>query len=118
MPVSQQGAHYGELSFREIDGHPVLSAFNSTPNVNQVQILVGDSPTGIFKGGAPIVAAQQNSPGAPGYVFQPYGGYIMPGSMLDDLSILVSQWNTQNGPDGQPLGAPYDTQQVQVHASK
>lgn len=116
--VSQQGAHYGELSFREIDGRPVLSAFNSTPNVNQVQVLVGDSPTDIFKGGPPIIAAQQSSPAAPGYVFQPYGGYIMPGSSLNDLNILVSQWNTQNGPDGQPLGAPYDTQQVQVNASK
>jgi len=119
LAVSPIGARYGELSFREVDGHPVLSAFNSTPNVNQVEVRVGgDVPTDIFKGGAPIVAAQQSAPAAPGYVFQPYGGYIMPGSTLDDLNILVSQWNTQNGPDGVPLGAPYDTQQVQVNASR
>jgi hypothetical protein len=115
--VSPPGTSYGELSFREVDGRPVLSAFNGTPNVNQVQILVGDSPTEIFKGGAPIIAAQQGNPG-PNYVYQPYGGYIMPGSTLDDLNILVSQWNTQKDEHGNPLGAPYDTQQVQVNASK
>jgi hypothetical protein len=115
--VLSRGQNFGELSFREIDGHPVLSGFNSTPGVNQVEVRVADDPTKIFAP-PPIIAAQQNSPAAPGYVFQPYGGYIMPGSSLDDLNILVSQWNTQNGPDGQPLGAPYDTQQVQVNTSR
>jgi hypothetical protein len=117
--VTQQGAHYGELSFRDVDGHPVLSGFNSTPGVNQVEVRVADDPTRMFAPGVtPIVAAQQTAPAAPGYIYQPYGGYIMPGSTLDDLNILVSQWNTQNGPDGTPLGAPYDTQQVHVNASK
>ncbi len=115
--VLSRGQNFGELSFREIDGHPVLSGFNSTPGVNQVEVHVADDPTKIFAA-PPIVAAQQSSPAAPGYVFQPYGGYIMPGSSLDDLNILVSQWNTQDGPDGKPLGAPYDTQQVQVNAAK
>lgn len=32
---------------------------------------------------------------------QPYGGYISPGSTIDELRIFVSQWDTrarQNGP--------------------
>lgn len=28
---------------------------------------------------------------------QPYGGYLVPGSTLDELHVLVSQWDTLNG---------------------
>lgn len=38
---------------------------------------------------------------------QPYGGYIVPGSTLDDLHLLVSQWNTETN-------WPYWTQQFRV----
>jgi hypothetical protein len=116
--VVSQRQNFGELSFREVDGHPVLSGFNSTPGVNQIQIRVGDDPTRMFEAGRPpIIAAQQDQPGTPNFVYQPYGGYIMPGSSLDDLNVLVSQWNTGKDASGNPLGAPYDTQQVQVNAA-
>ena len=29
-----------------------------------------------------------------GLVAQPYGGYLVPGSTLQDLHLIVSQWNT------------------------
>jgi len=41
-------------------------------------------------------------------VFQPYGGYILPGSTLDDMKFLVSQWNTATG-------APYTVEEFQVN---
>ena len=31
------------------------------------------------------------------HVAQLYGGYIIPGSTLDDLHLSVSQWNTEQG---------------------
>jgi len=80
--ITDQGVKFGELSFRDVEGHPVLSGFNATPNVNQVEIRVGaGSPTDVFGDPlrAPIVVAQQNSPAASStYVYQPYGGYILP----------------------------------------
>jgi hypothetical protein len=31
---------------------------------------------------------------AKGWVAQLYGGYLVPGSTLEDLHLVVSQWNT------------------------
>ncbi|MEU6806839.1 DUF4185 domain-containing protein [Streptomyces neyagawaensis] len=31
------------------------------------------------------------------HVAQLYGGYVIPGSTLDDLHLSVSQWNTEAG---------------------
>ena len=63
-----------------------------------------------------IVAAQQHTPAAPNFIFQPYGGYVVPGSTLANLNLVVSQWNTGCDAAGEPLGAPYDSQQVIVNA--
>ncbi len=43
---------------------------------------------------------------------QPYGGYIIPGSTLENLNIFVSQWNTLTDARGIPIGAPYNTQHI------
>lgn len=106
-PVSGQQT-FGELSFREVDGKPVLSGFNSTPGVNQVEVRVADNPQGIFSGSTPTVVAHNDSGNTPVSVQQPYGGYIMPNSTLNDLNLFVSQWNTK-------LNTPYDVQQVHVN---
>lgn len=112
--ITDPGVKFGELSFRDVEGHPVLSGFNATPNVNQVEIRVGaGSPTDVFGDPlrAPIVVAQQNNPAASStYVYQPYGGYILPDATLANMPLFISQWNTS-------IGAPYDTQQVVVNAS-
>ncbi|WP_165701843.1 DUF4185 domain-containing protein [Mycobacteroides abscessus] len=47
----------------------------------------------------------------PTRVPQNYGGYIMPGATLDNMGILVSQWNTT--PDNN--GIPYTVEQFQVN---
>lgn len=108
---------FGELSLREVGGQVVLAAFNSSQNVWQVEVRVSTDPTRLFAGSVPvIVAAQQHTPAAPNFIFQPYGGYVVPGSTLANLNLVVSQWNTGCDAAGEPLGAPYDSQQVIVNA--
>ncbi|GAT05560.1 DUF4185 domain-containing protein [Mycolicibacterium fortuitum] len=101
------GVDFGELSFREVDGRPVLSGFNAA--TGNVEVRVGDTPTDIFGPTTPTtVVAQGGYWGEPGKVPQNYGGYIMPGSTLDDMRILVSQWNTETG-------SPYTVGQFKVN---
>lgn len=106
---------YGELSFREIDGKPVLSGFNRDAQGGRMEVRVGTNPTGIFGNVPTTVVAQNGDPGAPKFMPQPYGGYIMPGSTLDDLKIFVSQWNTAKDSNNVPIGTPYDTREFQVN---
>lgn len=105
---------YGELSFREIGGKPVLSGFNRDAQGGTMEVRVGPSPTGIFGSVPTTVVAQNGDPGAPKFMPQPYGGYILPGSTLDDLKLFVSQWNTAKDANGVPFGAPYNTREFQV----
>lgn len=107
---------FGELSFQEVDGKAVLSGFNSSPGVNQVEIRVADDPTTMFGAATPLTVVAHNDAGnTPTSVWQPYGGYILPGSTLENMNILVSQWNTGLDQNGVPFGKPYDSQEIQVH---
>jgi DNA-binding transcriptional LysR family regulator len=93
-PISGPEQRFGELSFREIDGRAVLSSFNGSQGLNQVEVRVAAGPTEIFTAGRLTVVAQQSDPHADNYVLQNYGGYIVPGSTLGHMRTLVSQWNT------------------------
>lgn len=110
---------FGELSFREVDGLVVLAGFNvrSGPD-GAVEIWVADRPTEIFSKGTMTVVMQQSDPKAPNFVAQNYGGYIVPGSTLDQMNIFASQWNTLTDPQGVPIGAPYNTQLVIANVSR
>ncbi|WP_412457654.1 DUF4185 domain-containing protein [Mycolicibacterium celeriflavum] len=109
----------GEMSIRQIDGKTVLSYFNAT--TGNMEMRVADDPTGL--GTAPVttvvVATEWPDPvdhlGPPenNRLAQPYGGYISPGSTLDEVRVFVSQWNT--GPRG---GAPYRVIQFAVNPFK
>ena len=109
-PLTAPGAQFGELSFREVDGHPVLSGFNATAGPGEVQVFVGNNPTDIFTN-TPTVAARNDNLQTPFSVLQPYGGYILPGSTLNDLNLFVSQWDTK-------LNVPYDVHQVEVNPAR
>ena len=88
-PVSL--SDHGELSFTDIDGYAVLSAFNQ--DTGCVEVRVATHPTDVFAV-APTVVAHQD-PGRKdthNFVFHNYGGFIVPGSTLDRLGILVSTW--------------------------
>jgi len=99
-PTPLWGDKVGEMSIRQIDGKPVLSYFNAS--TGNMEVRVAYDPTGL--GAAPVTtvvrAGEWPDPAddlpAPddNRLAQPYGGYISPGSTLDEVRVFVSQWNT------------------------
>jgi hypothetical protein len=103
-PTPLSGDNWGELSLRLIEGMSVLSGFNAS--TGNVEVRVTDDVTQVLAPETPvtIVATQETVP-------QNYGGYIVPGSTLDQAIILVSQWNTLTGD-------PYNVQQFVVNLNR
>jgi D-arabinan endo alpha-(1,5)-arabinofuranosidase len=103
-PTPLSGDLFGELSLRLIEGMAVLSGFNAT--TGRVEVRVASDVTQVLAPGTPVtvVADQQSLP-------QNYGGYIVPGSTLDQAIILVSQWNTTTND-------PYNVQQFVVNLNR
>jgi Domain of unknown function (DUF4185) len=109
----------GEMSIRQIDGKTVLSYFNAS-NGN-MEVRVADSPSAL--GAAPVTTvvfasewpdrAEDLPPPEVNRLAQPYGGYISPGSTLDEVRVFISQWNTL--PRAQ---APYRVIQFAVNPLK
>jgi hypothetical protein len=110
----------GEMSIRQIDGKAVLSYFNAT--TGNMEVRVADDPTKL--GTAPVTTvvfagdwpdpAEVLPPPGDNRLAQPYGGYISPGSTLDELRVFVSQWNTLPQADN----APYRVIQFAVNPFK
>lgn len=48
---------------------------------------------------------QHRQPGDDAHVAQLYGGYVIPGSTLQDLHLSLSQWNTTAGANNIPYHA-------------
>ncbi|WP_174266914.1 DUF4185 domain-containing protein [Mycolicibacterium sediminis] len=98
----------GEMSIRQIDGMTVLSYFNAS--TGNMEIRVADDPT--LLGTAPVttvvVAADwpERADDLPAptdnRLAQPCGGYISPGSTIDEVRVFVSQWNTTPRGDNAP----------------
>ncbi len=103
-PTPLSGDQFGELSLRLIAGKSVLSGFNAS--TGRVEVRVADDVRQVLAPGTPmtVVADQQSVP-------QNYGGYIVPGSTLDQAIILVSQWNTTTN-------NPYNVQQFVVNLNR
>jgi hypothetical protein len=103
-PTPLSGDLWGELSLRLIEGMKVLSGFNAT--TGNVEVRVTDDVTQVLAPETPVtvVASQETVP-------QNYGGYIVPGSTLDQAIILVSQWNTVTH-------NPYNVQQFVVNLNR
>lgn len=109
----------GEMSIRQIDGKAVLSYFNAV--TGNMEVRVADDPTGL--GDAPVTTVVQHDewpepaeslpPPYDNRLAQPYGGYISPGSTLDELRIFVSQWDTRAR-----VAAPYRVIQFAVNPFK
>ena len=95
---------FGELSLRLIGNMKVLSGFNAT--TGNIEVRVTDDVTQVLAPETPVtvVASQETLP-------QNYGGYIVPGSTLDQAIILVSQWNTTTN-------NPYNVQQFVVNLNR
>lgn len=109
----------GEMSIRQIDGKTVLSYFNAS--TGNMEVRVADDPTSL--GIAPVTTVVQHDewpepaeslpPPYDNRLAQPYGGYISPGSTLDELRIFVSQWDTRTR-----ATAPYRVIQFAVNPFK
>ncbi|ORB36542.1 hypothetical protein BST41_25575 [Mycolicibacterium porcinum] len=118
-PTALFADRVGEMSIRQIDGKPVLSYFNAT-NGN-MEVRVAYDPTGL--GTAPVTTVVFASewpdpvdalpPPEVNQLAQPYGGYISPGSTLDQVRVFISQWNTMARG-----GTPYRVIQYAVNPFK
>ncbi|MEZ0051394.1 hypothetical protein ABIA30_002392 [Mycobacterium sp. MAA66] len=118
-PTPLWGDRIGEMSMKQVDGKTVLSYFNGS--TGNMEVRIAGTPTEL--GTAPVTtvvvasdwpqqadefpAPQDNRLG------QPYGGYISPGSTLDELRVLVSQWFTTSRDRG-----PYRVVQFAVNPFK
>lgn len=101
-PTPLWGDQIGEMSFKQIDGKAVLSYFNAS--TGNMEVRVANDPTSL--GTAPVTTVVQHSdwpdpaeslpPPYDNQLAQPYGGYISPGSTLDELRIFVSQWHNSD----------------------
>jgi hypothetical protein len=109
----------GEMSIRQIDGQTVLSYFNA--GTGNMEVRVAADPTGlgaapvttvVFAGTWPDPAEDLPAP-EDNRLAQPYGGYISPGSTLDELRVFISQWHTGPGDN-----SPYRVIQFAVNPLK
>lgn len=110
----------GEMSFQQIDGKAVLSYFNAS--TGDMEVRVANDPTSL--GTAPVTTVVQHDdwpdpaeslpPPHDNRLAQPYGGYISPGSTLDELRVFVSQWHNSDP----RARAPYRVIQFAVNPFK
>lgn len=121
VPIGRD--RFGELSFREIEGRPVLAGFNASngPGAVEVHVSCGDPTDVLAVNASRTLVVQQHDPQLPNFVPQNYGGYIvpLPDSSLDNLNLFVSQWHTPTDARGHPLGPQiYNTQHIVVNANR
>lgn len=85
----------GELNLRYIDGYWLLAMFNESTAA--VEVRVSDTLERDWNT-VPVATVASNGPWAapqtPANWTQLYGGYIVPGSRLNNLDLVISQWNT------------------------
>ncbi|WP_426726711.1 DUF4185 domain-containing protein [Corynebacterium rouxii] len=96
-PVLSKNVQAGEMCLRYIDGYWVLSMFNA--NNLSIEVRVADSITADWENISPAKVVVMGSggwsaPQGPNNFTQLYGGYIVPGSSLENMDFVVSQWNT------------------------
>jgi hypothetical protein len=119
-PTPLWGDLIGEMSFKQIEGKAVLSYFNAS--TGNMEVRVADDPTSL--GTAPVTTVVQHEdwpdpaeslpPPEDNRLAQPYGGYISPGSTLDELRVFVSQWHNTDP----RARAPYRVIQFAVNPFK
>ena len=96
-PILESGVKAGEMCLRYIDGHWVLVMFNE--DNHDVEVRISETLERDWDDVRAVKIARNGSwdnKQTPLNWSQPYGGYIVPGSHLDDMDIVVSQWNTSD----------------------
>ncbi|MEV0623392.1 DUF4185 domain-containing protein, partial [Nonomuraea sp. NPDC050404] len=88
---------FGELCLRPIDGKWILTWFNAGDY--RIDGIIMDHPTSNLHTALrrTLLWGGQWGSEDDAHVAQLYGGYIIPGSTLNDLHLAVSQWNTSTG---------------------
>lgn len=93
--ILQDNVKAGEMCLRHIDGHWVLVMFNES--TLSVEVRISETLERDWDD-VPVATIARNgswdNEQTPLNWSQPYGGYIVPGSHLDDMDIVISQWNT------------------------
>ena len=96
-PILDSGVQAGEMNLRYIDGHWVLVMFNQ--KTLSIEVRISDTLDQDWST-VPVAVIAQNGPWSarqtPENWSQPYGGYIVPGSTIDNMDIVVSQWKTDD----------------------
>jgi hypothetical protein len=104
-PLLPAGTAVGEMCLRRVESRWVFSYFEASSGCIRVKVL--DSPTDDMAA-APTTTVLRNTPWTmppcsppdgctAGTLSQLYGGYIVPGSTLRRLHLVVSHWNTVDG---------------------
>ncbi|MEU8782814.1 DUF4185 domain-containing protein [Streptomyces sp. NPDC048637] len=105
---------YRELCLRPIEGKWLFTGLDLSVPYGRIVGHILDVPDGDPGPAHTLVHGvtwPENDPKA-GRVAQPYGGYVIPGSTLNDLHIAVSQWEN---PDGQvPDSWSYHVMQFRI----
>ncbi|WP_413228011.1 DUF4185 domain-containing protein [Corynebacterium qintianiae] len=96
-PILSANVRAGEMNLRFIEGHWVLAMFNE--QTLKIEVRISDTLAQDWNS-VPVANIAQNGPWqaeqTPLNFSQPYGAYIVPGSTLANMDLVVSQWNTYN----------------------
>jgi Domain of unknown function (DUF4185) len=105
MPLLPAGTTVGEMSLRRVENRWVFCYFESNSGTVRVKVL--NRPTDDYKAAPTTTVIRNTSWPSPrcsppdgctaGTLSQLYGGYIVPGSTLRNLHLIVSHWNTTDG---------------------
>lgn len=89
-----------EICFRSMDGKYVLTWVNVRPSAIRAQVF--DQPTADLWETPEQTLILPARPGeeAANRVTKPYGGFVVPGSTIDDFHLVVSQWYPGHPPPG------------------
>jgi len=85
----------GEMNLRYIDGYWVLAMFNES--TLSVEVRISDTLERDWNDVHAVTIVKHGpwwNRQTPDNWSQPYGGYIVPGSTLNNLDLVISQWNT------------------------
>ncbi|SDL63846.1 protein of unknown function [Corynebacterium mycetoides] len=96
-PILKDNVQAGEMNLRFIEGHWVLAMFNE--ETLQIEVRISDTLAQDWSA-VPIAVIARNGrwqeEQTPLNFSQPYGAYIVPGSTLANMDLVISQWNTYN----------------------
>lgn len=89
----------GEMCLRYIQGHWVHVMFNAATMA--IEVRISDEIARDWNEIAPAYVVVAGTGGwgsaqSPNNFTQLYGGYIVPGSTIDNMDLIVSHWNTSN----------------------